>query len=382
MKIGLLKPTITQIEMTSGAGPIVRHKEVTDSLKMRGIKPVEIADYTELNKQNGYERVIGVNQSIPFFIGLFPEQMEFFDNVYSINTFVPEWRDIYGNEYDTESYLHVQGNKIIGLYGDIETLQDYNNSSYKRKIRLNPWRISALNLFDSKRRAIEDIVEHELVEGKPTCSVLFGGAPPAGIIEHVAYVMESLTRFVQTNRPLEFDINIYMGSISNLFGSQLQPEMESIKIEIQTFINFLGNQQGVKFIGSLKPNEYIKEIFKSDIIITKPGWLTMSEIVYYSQMSKKAPNLILIDDSKSIPEYFSSRYLEARGYPIIKENRLLNILPTTLENMFSGSIDYKANGCLARTLNMENLLDTILNPDNDKLYQKRSNNTDTTPILV
>lgn len=363
VKIGLLEPIVAHRSLKTGAGPLITWKDIKDSVSLRGGKVIDMEDYSDLPSDK-CDCIIGVEQIMPFFKNLSPKQKIYMNKVYTISWCVPTWKDLFHNTHDTNDKDQLVGNKIIAVLGKEEYIPDYNSKKAEKYfVDMKPSWTIGFNLFDNTRKSIEEIVGLQSKNKKPVCSVLFGGAPTTNILDHVKSTLDGIARYIENKGTNHMDFKIYLGSMDNYYDDvdnfYVEKHLSEDGRHLSNKLDVLESNDNVKVCRELMDKDaYLSEVLDSDLIVTKPGWLAISEILYFSQLADKAPELILLEDKNNLPEYFSSRLLMDNGYEIVKDSESKTKIPELLYEKFC-NIDYKKAKSLAGQFEITNPLDVI-----------------------
>ena len=217
--------------------------------------------------------------------------------------------------------------KVIGYYSDSKGLeiamneieQDDDDHSFERT-RFMEYAGSMHALADftveaDKRAIIQSAAE----ERRPHADVaiLLGGAPPKFIN---SLVLKSTELFKELCNQ-DMQMALYAGDIKD----------EQVR-------NKLAALEGTHPVHFKIPySNYMRAISNAEIIVTKPGWNTVSDLVYLSQcldkMGKSSPYIMFMHDADSIPEEVSEDVLRRRGFEIIPYDFSVAGLSTHLEGL-------------------------------------------------
>ncbi|MFH1850337.1 MAG: hypothetical protein ABH879_09250 [archaeon] len=243
----------------------------------------------------------------------------------------------------------MSGVKVIGYYSDEEGIltamdlleNDDDDHSYERdRFRDYCDNLHAVVDFtvEKDRRAVLDAIADEgnATEG---VSILLGGAPPMFLGDLVREGAKLTGRFRE------------MGLRATLFVGNAPEEMRRDLDELGDSVRYL-----------MPYDEYMHEVLSADVIITKPGWNTISDLIYYAQISSRSPHYILMSDWRSIPELIAQNVLERRGFTLEREFNRIEQISEMMQELQGGGLKSAKDHTreLARSIGIRSVVEIIL----------------------
>lgn len=349
---------LTEGQLVSGAGPSVLCSDLIQSLESRGIKTSYGAEHFNYGYWNYNGRkpdedlVIGIDQ------GISPEVYHpSLRGRISVVCFVPPFyftvEQPVSNEVCALYKEELEGNKLIGIFGKKDYMQDFNNQKASYLV-WNPDlfdRIIGLHITDHGQLLLEQILDSngKTASHRPVISVLFGGAPNGRVEEYLVPVLVSLKTYIQRKRR-NAEFRVYLGD----FVDEKRTKIGRLIRDLSSLDVRIVNER-------IDRAAYLSSVLNSDIIITKPGSTTISEIVRYCQLSEINPHLIVFQSRGIYPEYFTKRILQSAGFDVIPSALVADVLPDEIDKALTSLKESKLKTKQrAEKLKVTNLVDLIL----------------------
>ncbi|MBU0751362.1 MAG: hypothetical protein KJ696_04320 [Gammaproteobacteria bacterium] len=207
----------------------------------------------------------------------------------------------------------LEGNNVIGIFGDAEYIGEFNETGVW-PMRINSKifdKIVGLYVTDHSARLLSKVQPGS--RDKPKVSVLFGGSPPGKVDEYIPPVLGALDTVAGRT---DADYVVYLGDFDAAYYPTIARGVARLK------------DKGVDVVSKGMPREeYFNAVYGSDIVISKPGSTTVSEMIHFSQIHPDSPAYLFFDSQGIYTEFFTRKVLEAGGFDVIDTPKVGRRLP-------------------------------------------------------
>jgi len=214
------------------------------------------------------------------------------------------------------------GGKIVGMYHNETVYRDlfiprFDNDTSDDNVDYNRLKRFGDDMFCCTGFTLEDdirnILDKNAEEEREGTAILIGGAPPPGI-RSIVFDAAYTTRSLQMS-----------DKVTTLFAGDVQSPKEKFMLEMM-------QEAGYDVQFRTPHQDYLSDLSTYEIIITKPGWNAMSELIYMTQVSSETPVVLVVADDKSAPEYISSRVLKSLGFKIYDDYKQAGAVVSEIRN--------------------------------------------------
>jgi len=286
----------------------------------------------------------------------------------SIFSQAPEGKMAFGYDWDVQKDRpNFNGVRVIGYYSDAKGLetamdnieQDDDDHSFERT-RFIDYAKSMFALADFTVEADKrEIIRKSAEERKEhvDVAILLGGAPPEGLKGLVNYCIGLMHDLCKR----DVSVALYAGEVQD---NSSRIAIEALKPTHPVY-------------GKIPYPNYMRAISGAKLIVTKPGWNTVSDLAYLSQCipeSKPHPHYMFLSDDYSIPEIVAQDVLERKGFEFIANTRYPQEAGTRIETMLSteGLFERasKHTRQLCSNLKVKSIVDLILESESKEAHLK------------
>jgi len=312
-----------------GGGPLIYRQNIKKSLENIGYR-VLLDD--DVASAKNLELVIGI-ETIPNYEG-------------KPKTCVFDWGTLLLNMRFKKPEMP-ENSSLIGIFGDEKSAKS-SQEHYKGYLS-NYDDIIGCNLDSYSKSALDELLDLKRKKNeKPVVSVLFGGAPPSWISDFFHNTLNKIKPLAKEN----LQLRVFLGNTRHM--------------EPRPNLNYFFANPNVKIFGAMDHKEYLDEVFNSDVVITKPGWLALSELFYFQKNTENPLSFLFLEDHVSIPESYAASFLKLKGFlPVPEETSWSffnkNDIPRRTKKILK-NLDYSKNECghMSKQIKIMDLMKLIL----------------------